>query len=234
MKTFVVIATYNEKGNIERLLNQILALNLPELKIIVVDDNSPDGTADIVKQKFNNPVVELLLRVGRRGYGSAHIEGFQKATQQGAEIIISMDADFSHQPIVIPTMINEINNGADLVVGSRRVAGGKIIGWGFTRILASNTAMILTRTVLGVKTKDVTSGFRAYRVSRLNEIKLETIKSNGYSFLEELIYYCEKQNFKIAEIPIIFNDRELGKSKFSSKEIIKFFITIFKLRLGKK
>src|SRR3989344_6395330 len=137
MKTTVVIATYNEKENIQRLLQEILSLNLPELNIIVVDDNSPDGTAEIV-QKFNNPQIELLLRLNQRGYGSAHVEGFKKAIDQGADIVISMDADFSHQPKVIPAIISSIKQGSDVVVGSRRVPGGNIIGWGVMRKLSSN------------------------------------------------------------------------------------------------
>jgi len=231
MKISVVIATYNEKENIKNLLEEILALAILGLEIIIVDDASPDGTAAIVKENFANQPVHLIVRTGQRGYGSAHIRGFQEALNQGADILISMDADFSHQPKVIPEMIRQIREGYDIVVGSRRVAGGKIIGWGIIRKLASQTAMVVTRLILGIKTKDVTTGFRAYRAEIIQKLELSAIRSNGYSFLEELIYRCEKKNLKIKEIPIVFNDRQLGKSKFSVKEIIKFFITIFKLRL---
>lgn len=234
MKIFIVIATYNEKENIDLLIKEILALQIPDLKITVVDDNSPDGTADIVRKNYSNQAVELIVRINERGYGSAHIAGFKQALKEGAEIIISMDADFSHQPKVLPEMIKEINSGYDLVIGSRRIAGGEIIGWGVTRKLASKTAMIITRAILGIKTKDVTTGFRAYRANILSILNLDTIESNGYSFLEELIYRCEKKNLKIKEIPIVFNDRQMGKSKFSIQEIAKFFITIFKLRFNIK
>jgi len=234
MKTFVNIATYNEKENIKQLIADILSLKIPDLEILVIDDNSPDGTAEIVKDNFINEPVEIIIRTNERGYGSAHITGLKKALEIGAEIIITMDADFSHQPKVIPEMIKEIQAGYDVVVGSRRIPGGEIIGWGFTRKLASKTAMIITQLILGIKTKDVTTGFRAYRANKLVELNFENIKSNGYSFLEELIFRCEKENLKIKEVPIIFNDRQQGKSKFSIKEIIKFFITIFKLRLGIK
>ena len=175
-----------------------------------------------------------MVRKENRGYGGAHLDGFKEAIRQGAEVIITMDADFSHQPEVIPEMIKQIQAGFDVVVGSRRVAGGRIIGWGLNRQLASRTAMLITRLVLGIKTHDVTTGFRAYRAAIMSWLDLETIKSNGYSFLEELIYRCEKQGLKIKEVPIVFNDRQLGKSKFSVKEIIKFFITIFKLRFKGK
>ncbi|MAF13922.1 MAG: dolichyl-phosphate beta-D-mannosyltransferase [Parcubacteria group bacterium] len=234
MKTFVVIATYNEKENIKQLLVDILALNIAGLEILVVDDNSPDGTAQIVQENFQHSSVHLIVREGERGYGSAHMAGFQEALLHQADIIISMDADFSHQPKVIPEMINQIQQGYDVIIGSRRVPGGQIVGWGATRKLASNTAMVLTRFILGIKTKDVTTGFRAYKAQIMPQLELFTVKSNGYSFLEELIYRCEKKQLKIKEIPIIFNDRQFGKSKFSLKEIIKFFITIFKLRLGIK
>lgn len=234
MKVFVVIATYNEKENIAQLINEILLLLIEGLEIIVVDDNSPDGTAEIVRKNFSNQVVQVILRQNERGYGSANIAGFKEAQGRGAEIIISMDADFSHQPKVIPGMIKEIENGYDVVVGSRRVKGGAIIGWGFIRKLASRLAMVITRKILGIKVRDVTTGFRAYRAGALALLGLETIKSNGYSFLEELIYRCEKNKFKIKEIPIIFNDRQLGKSKFSIGEIFKFFITIFRLKFTGK
>jgi dolichol-phosphate mannosyltransferase len=232
MKTFVVIATYNEKENIAKLLRDILNLAFADLEVIVVDDNSPDGTATIVENEFIGGPVSLIVRKDARGYGSAHIAGFLQAINRGAEIVISMDADFSHQPKIIPEMIKEIEAGYDVVVGSRRIAGGQIVGWGITRKLASQTAMVLTRLILGIKTRDVTTGFRAYRVKALSGLDLLSIKSNGYSFLEELIYRCEKNHLKIKEVPIVFNDRQLGKSKFSIKEIIKFFITIIKLRLN--
>ena len=232
MKVYLVIATYNEKENISQLLKEILALAIPDLKIIVVDDNSPDGTAEIVRRDFIDKPVQLIVRTTKRGYGSAHLAGFKEALSQGAKIIISMDADFSHQPSVILEMIKQIAAGYEVVIGSRRVAGGKVVGWGITRKLASQTAMTITRLILGIRTKDVTTGFRAYQAAVLPQLNLETIKSNGYSFLEELIYRCEKKNLKIKEVPIIFNDRRLGKSKFSIKEIIKFFITIFKLKFN--
>ena len=235
MKIFVVIATYNEKDNIVNLINEILDLNIEGLNIIVVDDNSPDGTAQFVQNNFigrNN--VSIIIRNNERGYGSAHIAGFQEALKRGADIIISMDADFSHQPKVLPEMIDYITQGYDVVIGSRRVPGGKIIGWGVVRSTASYVAMVMTKFILGIKTKDVTTGFRAYRSTIIPTLEFATIKSNGYSFLEELVYRCEKAHLKIKEIPITFNDRQFGQSKFSIKEIIKFFITIFKLRLGIK
>ena len=234
MKPTVVIATYNERENIGPLLDQILALQVPELRIIVVDDDSPDGTADVVQEKMVHPEISLIVRRGERGYGSAHVRGFQAAIGQGADVIVSMDADFSHQPSVIPRMLQAIAEGADVVVGSRRIPGGKIIGWGVVRKAASQTAMLLTRLILGIKTRDVTTGFRAYQVSALRQLDLETVKSNGYSFLQELIFRCERAGLKVREVPIQFNDRERGKSKFSIREIFKFFVTLVRLRIGQR
>lgn len=234
MKPIVVIATYNERENIGPLLDQILALAVPDLRMVVVDDSSPDGTAEVVREKMVRPEISLIVRRDERGYGSAHVQGFQAAIRQGADVIISMDADFSHQPAVIPQMLQAIAEGFDVVVGSRRVPGGSIIGWGVMRKTASQTAMVLTRLILGIKTRDVTTGFRAYRVSAIQPLNLETVKSNGYSFLQELIFRCERAGLKVQEIPIVFNDRERGRSKFSIREILKFFITLLRLRMSRR
>ena len=145
-------------------------------------------------------------------------------------MVITMDADFSHSPLAIPALIKPLEAGYQVAVGSRRVAGGEIIGWGWFRKLASGTATILARVILGLKTHDATSGFRAYQAQALRQLNLAQFHSNGYSFLEELIYHCEKNNFKIKEVPIIFVDRKHGESKFSILEIMRFFITLFKLR----
>lgn len=234
MKVFVVIATYNERENIGSLIDSIFGLPIPGLNIIVVDDNSSDGTAASVKEKLDYSGLHVVVRTVERGYGSAHVRGFQEALGRGADVIVTMDADWSHQPTVIPAMLEQIRSGYDVVIGSRRIAGGQIIGWGLFRKLASRTAMILVRLVLGVRTHDVTTGFRAYSAAAIRRLDVGTIKSNGYSFLEELIFRCERRGLKIKEIPITFQDRQLGKSKFSFKEIIKFFITLFKLRFNLK
>ena len=232
---YVSIAQYNEKENIEKLIREIFILNIQCLSIIVVDDNSPDGTAQIVenlKKIFSH--LHIINRSRKLGYGSAHIMAFKKALSNGAEIIISMDADFSHNPQKIIELVQAINAGADVAVGSRKILGGKIVGWNRWRKFCSAGAMITAQLILGIKTKDLTSGFRAYRREVLTAINWNEIKSNGYSFLEELIYLIERKNFKIEEVPIIFYDRKLGRSKLSKTEIIKFFITIFKIKLLNK
>ncbi|MBI5765897.1 glycosyltransferase [Candidatus Falkowbacteria bacterium] len=234
-KIFVSIATYNEKENIEKLIREIFNLGVENLSIIIIDDNSPDGTARIVEnlqKEFQN--LHLISRSGKLGYGSAHIAGFKKARENSAEIIISMDADFSHNPRVIPELIRAIEEGNDVAIGSRRVRGGEVIGWSLWRKFASAGAMMASQIILGIKTRDLTSGYRAYKREVFDKINLDLIKSDGYSFLEELIYLVEKNGFKIKEVPIIFYDRRLGHSKLSRKEIVKFFITIFRIKFSKK
>ena len=229
---FISIATYNERENIEKLIRQIFQLNLENINIVVTDDNSPDGTASIVEQlqkEFNN--LRLIKRSGKLGYGSAHIAAFKFALKNGADIIISMDADLSHNPAQIPELLQKINQGADIVIASRKIKGGKVICWNLWRKFCSASAMLVARLILRLKTHDVTNGFRAYRREVLEKLDLNSIKSSGYSFLEEVIYKLEKINFKIKEIPSTFIDREYGRSKFSKSEIINFFITILKLKI---
>lgn len=236
MNVWISIATYNEKDNIEKLLRQIFNLPVSDnLSVVVIDDNSPDGTADIVQKlqaEFSG--LHLIKREGKLGYGSAHIAGFKRALDGGADIIISMDADWSHDPEVIPQLISVINSGYDVAVGSRRIPGGQVIGWNLWRKFCSRGAMVISQLLLGIKTNDLTSGFRAYKASVLAGIDWSAIKSDGYSFLEELMYLLEKRGYRIKEVPIIFQDRKLGVSKLSRKEILKFFITIFKIKFKSK
>ena len=229
MKTILVIPTYNEKENIEKLITKIFALNISELEILVVYDNSPDGTADIVEQLSEKYPLHLLKREGKLGLGSAYIAGFKKALSLGADYIFEMDADFSHDPDDIPRMLESAQD-ADLVIGSRKIKGGKVIGWGWTRKFMSNGAMMFSRLLLGLKARDVTAGFRCFRRDVLHALDLDAIKSNGYAFQEELLYRTQKAGFKITEIPVTFVDRQEGKSKLSKKDIIEFFIVMIKLR----
>lgn len=229
MKTIIVIPTYNEIENIEKLISKIFALSIPRLEILVVDDNSPDGTAKKVAELATKYPLHLIKRAGKMGLGSAYITGFKKALSLGADLIFEMDADFSHDPDDIPRMITVVNN-ADLVIGSRKITGGKIIGWGFTRKFISNGAMWFSRILLNLKTKDVTAGFRCFRRHVLEVLDLSSIHSNGYAFQEELLYKTQKQGFTIVEIPVTFVDRQEGKSKLSKKDIIEFFLIIIKLK----
>lgn len=232
MKTIIILPTYNEAENIEKLIKKITALHIPRLEIIVVDDGSPDGTAKIVERMAQHYPVHLIKRAGKLGLGSAYITGFKKALALKADLIFEMDADFSHDPDDIPRMIAAAAD-ADLVIGSRKVQGGKIIGWGWIRKFMSNGAMMFSRILLGLTTKDVTAGFRCFRQEVLSTLDLDAIKSNGYAFQEELLYRTQKHGFKITEIPVTFIDRQEGKSKLSKKDIIEFFLIIIKLKFKK-
>jgi dolichol-phosphate mannosyltransferase len=232
-KPIIVIPTYNEKENIAKLISKIFDLKIDNLNIIVVDDNSPDKTADIVKklqEKYKN--LSLIKREGKLGLGSAYIAGFKKALELKADYIFEMDADFSHDPDDIPRMLEAIKN-ADLVIGSRKIKGGKVIGWGARRKFQSNGAMWFSRLLLNLKAKDVTAGFRCFRSEVLKKININSIKSNGYAFQEELLYRTQKNNFTIKEIPVIFVDRQEGQSKLSKKDILEFFSIIIKLKFKK-
>ena len=232
MKTIIIIPTYNEAENIEKLLKEIFGLNIPELEVIVVDDNSPDGTSEIVEKLKDIFPIYLINRKGKLGLGSAYIAGFKKALFLNADYIFEMDADFSHSPKDLPKMLaNTIN--CDLVIGSRKIKGGKIIGWNLKRKLMSNGAMFVSRLFLRLKPKDVTAGFRCYKKEVLQKIDLDKIKSNGYAFQEETLYWTQKLGFKICEVPVSFTDRQFGKSKLSNKDIIEFFVVLFKLRFKK-
>ncbi len=230
MQIVVIIPTYNEKENIASLIEKIFSLAISGLKIIIVDDNSPDGTASIVKQLRCKYPLHLIERTGKLGLGSAYIAGFKKALALGADYIFEMDADWSHDPADIPRLLSACENGADLAIGSRKVPGGKIIGWNWRRKFESNGAMLFSRLLLGLKPRDVTAGFRCFRQVVLENIGIDKIKSNGYAFQEELLYRAQRQNFKIREVPVTFTDRVKGRSKLATKDIIEFFLIIFKLK----
>jgi len=233
MQVSVVVPTYNEKENIESLVTQLLALPT-RVQIIVVDDNSPDGTGEIADRLAleNAGRVSVIHRPGKLGLGTAYITGFKEALAEEADLVCSMDADFSHNPRYIPDIVEKINEGYDLVIGSRYVQGGgstqtlgrKMISWG------ANT---ITRVVLGLHAHDTTAGFRCYRRQALESLELDSIKSSGYSFLFEMLFRVEQRSWKVAEVPIIFQDRRLGASKISRNEIIKALRTLLRLALGR-
>ena len=235
MKTFVIITTYNERANIVDLISEIFAQPISDLHIIVVDDNSPDKTAEAVAQIQTTYPGKLYLinRYHKLGLGSAYIAGFKKAMSLNADLLIEMDADFSHDPKDLPRLAEACTEGFDLAIGSRKIAGGKVVGWSLKRKLMSNGAALFSRILLGLKTKDVTAGYRCFKRQVLEKINLDTIKSNGYAFQEELLYRTEKLGFTIKEITVIFKDREVGQSKLGKKEIKEFFVIIFKLRFLK-
>jgi len=233
----VIVPTYNEKENIESLITQLLALPT-RVQVIVVDDNSPDGTGEIADRLMleNAGRVSVIHRPNKLGLGTAYTTGFKEALRERADLICSMDADFSHNPQHVPDIVEKINQGFDLVIGSRYVPGAgstqtinrKVFSWG------ANT---IVRVLLDLHAHDTTAGFRCYRRHALESLDLASIKSSGYSFLFEMIFTVERCGWTVGEVPIIFQDRHLGASKISRNEIFKALLTLLRLipkRVAKK
>lgn len=209
-----------------------MLLELPiAASVIVVDDNSPDGTGEIADRLAaeNTGRVHVIHRPGKLGLGTAYIAGFKHALHNGQDLIVTMDADFSHHPRYIPGMIEKIETGYDLVIGSRYVTGGGTIECAALRKFLSWGANAFARTLLGLRAHDTTAGFRCYRREVLESIALDRIFSSGYSFLIEMLYKVQHQGWKVGEVPIIFQNRQQGSSKISKNEILKALQTVLKL-----
>jgi len=229
MRVAVVVPTYNERENISSLTRQLLDLGRVD-HVIVVDDNSPDGTGEVADALAKNDArIVVVHRPGKAGLGRAYIAGFQRAMALEADVIITMDADFSHNPCYIPSMLDVMADGHDIVIGSRYVRGGGTRDWGIDRQILSAGANFVARISLGLQAHDCTAGFRAYRRHVLETIPLEQIRSNGYSFLVEMLYRCQQAGFRVGEVPIIFEDRQRGESKISQEEIFKAMGTVARL-----
>ncbi len=217
MLIMVTLPTYNEAQNIGDLMDDLLALR-PDLQIVVIDDDSPDGTYNIVREKAAaTDRVRLIHRKGRRGRGSAGIEGFQYALKSGADLIVEMDADYSHHPRFIPAMICRAEEGADVVIGSRLVRGGGETGRSFLRTLITHAANFYIRIVLGLTVRDCTSGYRVFRRRALDAISLDTLQSNGPAIVQEVLLRCKRKGFLIVEEPILFEERRAGTSTFNTR-----------------
>lgn len=231
MKAIVVIPTYNECDNIVRLSAEILSQH-PSLELLFVDDNSPDGTGRIADElAAGNERISVLHRPGKLGLGSAYREGFKVALQRGADLLIEMDADFSHDPSVLPLFL-ERSATCDLVIGSRYLNGVSVVNWPLRRLMLSYFASVYTRVITGLPLKDCTSGFKCFRRSAVESIDLDSVMSDGYSFQIEMNYRCMEKGFRIAEIPIIFIDRRAGSSKMSRKIVREAVVMVWKLKLG--
>jgi dolichol-phosphate mannosyltransferase len=231
LKAVVVIPTYNEKDNLENLATEVLAQD-EGIHIVVVDDNSPDGTgiiADGIAAK--NMRVSVLHRNAKMGLGSAYREGFRYALVNGADYIIEMDADFSHNPESLKLFLEKIRDH-DFVIGSRYLNGVSVVNWPIRRLLLSYCATVYTRFITGLRISDCTSGFKCFRKEVIEAIDLNKIKSDGYSFQIEMNYRCIEKGFKVGEIPIIFIDRHSGTSKMSKKIVREAVFMVWKLRLG--
>lgn len=229
MEKLVIVPTYNELENIEELLTRVLGLPY-DLHILIVDDNSPDGTANVVKEwQKKTDRVHLLQRPGKMGLGSAYRDGFRYALANGAEYIFEMDADFSHDPNALGEFLEAIKD-ADIVVGSRYLHGVTVVNWPLSRLILSYTANLYSRIITGLPLMDGTGGFKCFRRRALEGIQLDRVKSEGYSFQIEMSFRCWKRGFKIKEIPIIFVDRRAGVSKMSRKIIWEAAGMVWRLR----
>jgi dolichol-phosphate mannosyltransferase len=234
--TAIVVPTYNEKENIERLISSLLEAG-PEISVLVVDDNSPDGTAACVEAiASKNPRVRLLKRPGKMGLGSAYIEGFRDALDHGAQFLIQMDADFSHDPRYIPEFLKAIES-SDLVVGSRYSEGVNVVNWPIQRLLLSYFANLYTQVITGLPVHDATSGFKCFRREVLEAVDLDQIISDGYCFQIEMTFRTWRKGFRVTEIPIVFVERRTGISKMSKhiiwEAIWKVWWFRFKALMGK-
>jgi dolichol-phosphate mannosyltransferase len=229
MHISVIVPTYNEEETIESLVSQLLALPTG-VHIIVVDDNSPDGTGEIADRLAveNAGRVNVIHRPGKLGLGTAYIAGFKEALTEGADLVCSMDADFSHNPRYVPNIVDKINQGYDLVIGSRYVRGGRSTQTLYRKVV-SWSANTITRVLLGLHARDTTAGFRCYRRQALESLDLGSIKSSGYSFLFEMLFRVEQLGWKVGEVPIVYQDRRMGASKISRNEILKALKTVLRL-----
>ena len=230
MKTFVMIPTYNEKENIGNLINKILSLKIKNLHIVVADDNSPDGTWKIVQEiSKKKKQVHLLLRKTNKGRGSGGRAGFIYCMDRGADIIVEMDADMSHDPKYIPSLIKELKN-ADLVLGSRRVKGSKEIGRSSMRRLLTYFANLYINIVLGLKVKDSNSGFRCFTRETMDKINPKNLKSKGPEIVQEVLFKAHLKGAIIKEIPITFVNRTKGKSKLRVIQLLISYFMVLKLK----
>ncbi len=228
--SWVVIPTYNEKGNIEQMVQRLFALNIEDLSVLIVDDKSPDGTADIVetlKSTYSN--LHLIVRAQKQGLGPAYIEGFSYALKNEARRVVQMDADFSHDPADVPRLLEALDR-ADLVIGSRYSHGISVINWPLRRLLVSVFGNVYASTITGMPYKDVTGGFKGWRADTLRAIGMNTVHADGYGFQIAMNYRAWKLKKKIIEIPIIFTERREGQSKMSKAIIREALFLVWKLR----
>lgn len=231
MKITVVIPTYNERENIEKLASLILAQD-ERINILFVDDNSPDGTGEIADRlASSNERVKVLHRAGKMGLGSAYREGFRIAIEAQADYIMEMDADFSHDPAMLPFFIEKMAE-FDVVIGSRYLNGVSVVNWPIRRLILSYCASVYTRLITGLHLSDCTGGFKCFSRKVLESIDLASVRSDGYSFQIEMNYRCFERGFRIGEIPIIFVDRHAGTSKMSKQIVREAVFMVWKLKLG--
>ncbi len=229
MKTLVVTPTYDEADNIERFIGDVLSQD-PDIEILVVDDNSPDGTGDLVQKMMDsNRRIHLIRRPRKMGLGTAYVEGFKYAIARSFDYIFEMDADFSHNPEEIPLMLKRMETN-DLTIGSRYTDGVRVVNWPIRRLILSYAANLYTRVITGMSVKDATGGFKCFRRKILETINLDNVHSNGYAFQIEMNFKAWAKGFVLCEHPIIFVDRRSGVSKMSKKIVYEAVFMVWKLK----
>lgn len=225
-RTIIVLPTYNERENVAALLRAIRSI-VPAADVLVVDDNSPDGTAAVVDETAAElGQIKLLRRPGKQGLGSAYRQGFAIALDEGYDVVVSMDVDFSHDPAVLPELLRVIDAGADAVIGSRYVPGGATVSWPLHRRVLSRWGNRYTSLVLGLQVRDCTSGYRAYRADAMRRITPDTTSAEGYAFLTELVRRLVRADCRVMETPIVFADRQFGESKMSGRIIAESMLLV--------
>ena len=232
IKILVISPTYNERKNIKRLVEMILGDN-PEFDLLIIDDNSPDGTSEKVKKlqdDYKN--LHLEIREKKSGLGTAYIYGFKWALEHNYDIIIQMDADLSHNPKDLPMMVSQLKKN-DLIIGSRYIKGISVVNWPLRRLMLSYGANTYSRIITGMPIMDGTGGFKAWKSEVLSDINLDSVRSQGYSFQIEMNFRAWIKGYKIKEIPIIFSDRTIGQSKMSKKIVYEAIFMVWRLRIWK-
>jgi dolichol-phosphate mannosyltransferase len=222
VRALVCLPTYDERENLEPMLRALGEVLGPDDGVLVIDDNSPDGTGELADRLAAElPFVDVLHRERKEGIGRAYLAAFPRALATGAELVLEMDCDFSHDPAVVPRLIEACEQGADLALGSRNVPGGATLNWSAVRKFISRGGSLYARILLGVPVRDLTGGFKCFRRTVLEAIDLESVTANGYAFQIELTYRALRRGFRVVEVPITFADREAGKSKMSRAIVLE-------------
>jgi len=229
-RILIVTPTYEERDNLEPFLQGVHDA-LPQAEVLIVDDASPDGTGALADEiAARDPRVHVMHRPGKLGIGSAYLDAFRRAVKDRYDIVFEMDTDLSHDPKYLPAFLRAIDSGADVVIGSRNIPGGGVEGWGVGRHVLSKGGSLYSRLVLGLRVRDLTSGYKAFRREVLEAIDLDQVRSEGYSFQIELTYRALRRGFKVAEVPIVFVDRRAGQSKMSRRIFAEAVAMVWKLR----
>jgi dolichol-phosphate mannosyltransferase len=228
-KALIIIPTYNEAQNAEKIITEVLQQS-EMVQVLIVDDNSPDGTAAIVKKMMEtNPRIHILERERKLGLGTAYVAGFKYAIKNEFDFVFEMDADFSHNPKEIPIMLGKMNE-CDVLIGSRYIKGVNVVNWPMKRLILSYSANIYTRIITGMPVHDATAGFKCYKRKVLESINLDGLKSNGYAFQIETNFLAWKKGFKLLEMPIVFVDRRVGVSKMNKKIVYEAAFMVWRLK----